>query len=249
MRGAPFFRRMGCFFLIFNFFAFIGFLALLRFILAPFIEIHGLPQLDRPDIFVPLGFAGFVVLVMAAIIGVRNLRRVSRPLDEMVDASDKVAEGDFSVRVDVKGPREIRSLLYGFNSMAERLEENDKQRRNMLADISHELRTPLTVIQGNVEGILDGMYSADEARLKSILEETQILSRLIEDLRTLALAEGGGLHLKKEPTDMRELVRDTGRSSMEFERQAYRRATRSRWPHRRGRPVVTPYSRPVSRTK
>ena len=132
---------------------------------------------------------------------------MSRPLDELVDASDKVADGDFSVRVDVKGPPEVRKLLYGFNSMAERLQVNDQQRRNMLADVSHELRTPLTVIQGNVEGILDGMYPADETRLQSILEETQILSRLIEDLRTLALAESGGLHLRKEPTDLNELVR------------------------------------------
>jgi len=209
MRGAPFFRRMGCFFLVFNFFAFIGFLAFLRFILAPFIEIHGAPQLDRPDIFVPLGFAGFFILITMVFVGVRSLRRVSRPLDELVDASNKVAEGDFSARVEVKGPPEVRTLLHGFNSMAERLQSNDQQRRNMLADVSHELRTPLTVIQGNVEGILDGMYSADEARLKSILEETQVLSRLIEDLRTLALAERGGLHLLKEPTNLAELVRDT----------------------------------------
>jgi len=209
MRGVPFFRRMGCFFLIFNFFAFIGFLAFLRFVFAPFIEIHSVPQLDRPDIFIPLGVVGFFILVMATFVGVRNLRRVSRPLDELVDASSKVAEGDFSARVEVKGPPEIRSLLYGFNSMAERLQVTDQQRRNMLADVSHELRTPLTVIQGNVEGILDGMYSADEARLKSILEETQVLSRLIEDLRTLALAERGGLHLRKEPTNLVELIRDT----------------------------------------
>jgi signal transduction histidine kinase len=60
-----------------------------------------------------------------------------------------------------------------------------------------------------VEGIMDGLYPADEERLKSILEETQVLSRLIEDLRTLALAEGGGLNLKKEPTDLAELIRDT----------------------------------------
>ena len=209
MRGAPFFRRMGCFFLVFNFFAFIGFLAFLRFILAPFIEIHGAPQLDRPDIFVPLGFAGFFILITMVFVGVRSLRRVSRPLDELVDASNKVAEGDFSARVEVKGPPEVRTLLHGFNSMAERLQSNDQQRRNMLADVSHELRTPLTVIQGNVEGILDGLYSADEARLRSILEETQVLSRLIEDLRTLALAERGGLHLLKEPTNLAELVRDT----------------------------------------
>ena len=99
--------------------------------------------------------------------------------------------------------------MRGFNSMAERLQANDQQRRNMLADVSHELRTPLTVIQGNVEGILDGLYLADETRLKSILEETQVLSRLIEDLRTLALAESGALQLKREPTDLGELIRDT----------------------------------------
>jgi signal transduction histidine kinase len=93
--------------------------------------------------------------------------------------------------------------------MAERLQENDKQRRAMLADVSHELRTPITVIQGNVEGILDGLYPADEARLKSIMEETQILSRLVDDLRTLALAESGSLKLSFEPTNLGDLIRDT----------------------------------------
>jgi signal transduction histidine kinase len=199
---------MGCFFIIFNFFACIGFLAILRFVLAPFVEIHSPPLLDQPGIFIPLGLAGFFVLLIAIFMGVRSLRRISRPLDELMEASNKVAEGDFSARVEVRGPRELRTMLHGFNSMAERLQVNDQQRRNMLADVSHELRTPLTVIQGNVEGILDGMYPADEARLKSILEETQVLSRLIEDLRTLSLAESGGLYLKKEPTDLNELVRD-----------------------------------------
>ena len=93
--------------------------------------------------------------------------------------------------------------------MASRLQVNDQQRRAMLADVSHELRTPLTIIQGNIEAILDGVYPADEARLKSILEETQILSRLVEDLRTLALAESGALQLKRESTDIAALIRDT----------------------------------------
>jgi two-component system OmpR family sensor kinase/two-component system sensor histidine kinase BaeS len=209
MRGTPFFRRMGCFFLIFNFFAFVGFLALLRFILAPFVDFHGMPPLEQPWIIFPFGIAGVFILLVTVFLAVRSLRRMSRPLDELVEASNKVAEGDFSVRVDVKGPPEVRTLLDGFNAMAERLQVNDRQRRNMLADVSHELRTPLTVIQGNVEGILDGMYPADETRLQSILEETQVLSRLIEDLRTLALAESGALQLKKEPMDLGELIRDT----------------------------------------
>jgi signal transduction histidine kinase len=133
---------------------------------------------------------------------------MSVPLDNLLEASDKVAEGDFSARVEEKGPPEVRALTRGFNSMAERLQVNDQQRRNMLADVSHELRTPITVIQGNVEGILDGLYPADEARLKSILEETQVLSRLVDDLRTLALAESGGLYLKREPINLAEIIRD-----------------------------------------
>ena len=209
MRGTPFFRRMGCFFLIFNFFAFIGFLALLRFVLAPFIEFHGVPSLDRPDFIFPLGIAGFFLIIAAVFWGVRNLRRMSNPLDELADASRKVAEGDFSARVNIMGPPEVRTLLHGFNSMAERLQTDDQRRRTMLADVSHELRTPITVIQGNVEGILDGLYPADEARLMSIMEETQILSRLVDDLRTLALAESGSLKLTRELINLSDLIRDT----------------------------------------
>jgi len=208
-RRNPFFRRMGCFFFGFAFLAFVGLLGVLRFILAPFIDLNGSPPLGRPDFIVSLGLAGFLILLAVIFWGVRTLRRMSMPLDDLLEASHKVAEGDYSVRVEAKGPPEIHSLMSGFNSMAERLQANDQQRRNMLADVSHELRTPLTVIQGNVEGILDGVYQADETRLKSILEETQVLSRLIEDLRTLALAESGALQLKREPTDLNELIHDT----------------------------------------
>lgn len=208
MRGNPFFRRMGCFFFGFAFLAFMGLLGILRFILAPFIGVEGTSPYARPDLIVPFGFLGFILLVLAVSWGARSIRRMSRPLDELVEASNKVAEGDYSVRVEEKGPPEVYSLMRGFNSMAERLQVSDQQRRSMLADISHELRTPITVIQGNVEGIMDGLYPADEARLKSIIEETQILSRLVDDLRTLALAESGALRLKREPTNIAEVIRD-----------------------------------------
>ena len=209
MRGRnPFFRRMGCFFFGFAFLAFVGLLGILRFVLAPFLNFDSAPPLDKPAYIVPIAFLGVLFLVFAAALATRGLRRISRPLDQLVDASHRVAEGDYSVRVEEKGPPEIYALMRGFNSMAERLHMSDQQRRSMLADISHELRTPITVIQGNVEGILDGLYPADEAHLKSIIEETQILSRLVDDLRTLALAESGALQLKREPTNLAELIRD-----------------------------------------
>jgi len=208
MRGKPFFRRMGCFFFGFAFLAFMGFLGILRFILVSFIDFPGAPPFNQPSYIYPLGFLGFVLLVFTVGWGARSLRRMFTPLDDLFNASERLASGDYTVRVEEKGPPEVYSLMRNFNSMAERLQINDQQRRSMLADISHELRTPITVIQGNVEGILDGLYPADEARLKSIIEETQILSRLVDDLRTLALAESGALRLKREPTNLNELIRD-----------------------------------------
>lgn len=207
-RRNPFFRRMGCFFFGFAFLAFLGLLGILRFILAPFIGSPGGQPFDGSGYIFPVAFLGFILLVFAVGWGARSLRRMFTPLDELYNAAERVASGDYSVRVKEKGPPEIHSLMRSFNSMAARLQINDQQRRNMLADISHELRTPITVIQGNVEGILDGLYPADEARLRSIIEETQILSRLVDDLRTLALAESGALHLKREPTNLAELIRD-----------------------------------------
>jgi two-component system sensor histidine kinase BaeS len=75
--------------------------------------------------------------------------------------------------------------------------------------VTHELRTPLTVVQGNLEGMLDGIYQPDETNLRSLLEETNVLSRLVEDLRTLALAESGAIQLKKEPVDLSMLIKET----------------------------------------
>jgi signal transduction histidine kinase len=83
------------------------------------------------------------------------------------------------------------------------------QRNELMADLTHELRTPITVIQGNIEGIIDGVYERDDAHLKALLEETRQLSSLIEDLRTLGLAESGALHLHKEATDLVLLTSET----------------------------------------
>lgn len=196
-------------------------MVLTGFFLTPFVEFHNMPpnmpQMHRPDFIFPFGFFGFLILIGAIFFGVRNLRRMSMPLDELLEASNRVADGDFAVRVEERGPFEVRALLREFNSMTEKLEVNDKQRRAMLADISHELRSPITIMQGNLEGMIDGVYSADAERLKSLYDETQILSRLVDDLRTLALAESGSLQLKRESTDLGLLIREVISS---FESQA-----------------------------
>lgn len=209
-RRNPFFRRLGCLFAVFNLFSFVVFLSIVGFVLHFFGIVHF--SVNQFQWLPPLAGTFFAFVVAALVIAGLNLRRMSTPIDDLLAASNRVAERDYSARVAEQGPPEIRSLMRAFNSMTERLQINDSQRRAMLADISHELRTPLTVIQGNVEGMLDGVYPADEKQLKSILEETQILSRLVDDLRILALAESGALQLKREPTDLGELIQEVVRS-------------------------------------
>ncbi len=151
-----------------------------------------------------LGIAAFVLF--------RTFRRFTRPVGNLIEAVGRVEAGDYSVRVELKGPRMMRSLLGSFNNMVARLQSNDEQRRAMMADVTHELRTPLTVMQGNLEGMIDGIYPPDETHLQTILDETKVLSRLIDDLRTLALAESGSLKLQREAVDVAELVSEVAQS-------------------------------------
>ena len=154
-----------------------------------------------------------VAVMILAAIG-RGLRGAARSLDQIVEAQERVKVGDYAVRVGRPASPlpPIHELAAGFDTMVERLQVDEQQRRTLLADVSHELRTPLTVITGNLEAILDGVYPADEAHLAPILEETRVLSRLIDDLRTIALSEAGTLTLHPEPTDPDVLIGDVVRS-------------------------------------
>jgi signal transduction histidine kinase len=156
--------------------------------------------------------AGMFGAVAAGVVLVSVLRRVGMPLDTIMAAADRVAGGDYSVRVRDYGPPPVRALGRAFNTMTARLESHDRQRRNLMADVAHELRTPLTVIQGRLEGLLDGVYPRDDRQVGDLLEEVHVLSRLVEDLRMLALSEAGALQLQKEPTDICALARDVGRT-------------------------------------
>ncbi|HZP96668.1 MAG TPA: HAMP domain-containing sensor histidine kinase [Candidatus Limnocylindria bacterium] len=157
----------------------------------------------------------FVLFALTA--GTRSARRIAGPLGDLVDAAERIESGDYSVRVRVRGPRSLRAFASAFNSMSARLERSETERRRLLADVTHELRTPLTVMQGNIEALIDGVHPADAARFEALLEETRVLSRLIDDLRTVSLAEAGALALHREATDLGALVRDTAAS---FEAQA-----------------------------
>jgi len=150
--------------------------------------------------------APIVITVIALVIAV--MRRVGAPIGDLVGAAHRVAEGDFSARVREQGPRSVRVVAAAFNDMAGRLARQEQQRRELMADIAHELRTPLSVVQGRIEGLIDGVYPREISQLEPLLEETRVLARLVEDLRTLANAESGVLTLDREPTDIDMLMRD-----------------------------------------
>ncbi len=168
----------------------------------------------RPENIRPVGPPRFAfwwgLLVMGGIVFmiINGFRRLTRPLSQLVVASSRVEAGDYAVRVEESGPRSVRNLARSFNTMVTQLQSSDERRRAMLADVTHELRTPLTVIQGNLEGMIDGLYPRDDAHLQPILEETHVIARLIEDLRTLSLADAGMLKLQREQTDLGDLIND-----------------------------------------
>jgi two-component system sensor histidine kinase BaeS len=133
---------------------------------------------------------------------------IARPLADIVAAAESVANGDLSVRVSVQGHGDFNKLGAVFNHMMDELETADRQRRNLTADVAHELRTPLQIIQGNLEGVLDDVYQPTAEHISATLDETRLLARLVDDLRTLSLAESGELSLVRERVDVAELLAD-----------------------------------------
>jgi signal transduction histidine kinase len=134
---------------------------------------------------------------------------MTRPMNNLIDAARRIESGDYSAQVPEWGSPDIRSVARAFNSMSARLKTIDEQRRTFMADVTHELRTPLSVIRGQAEAIADGVYPADAAHLAPILDATETLDRLVDDLRTLVQTDAGNLVLQKEPTDLGALVHDT----------------------------------------
>jgi two-component system OmpR family sensor kinase/two-component system sensor histidine kinase BaeS len=164
----------------------------------------------RPPALVWFGGCGLALALplLAGAVAMWVFRGVATPLADVMAAADAVAEGDMSVRVGTDARGEFGRLARSFNHMTEELERADQQRRNLTADVAHELRTPLHIVQGNLEGILDGVYEPTEEHISATLEETRALTRLVDDLRTLSLAEADQLPMTWEPVQAAELLAD-----------------------------------------
>lgn len=154
-----------------------------------------------------LWIAGLVAAAAALLFGLALTRQITRPVKALTEGARKIASGRLGYQVTTSARGELGDLARSFNAMAAHLERSEQTRRRLTADIAHELRTPLTIIEGTVDGILDGVFAPDQNRLNSIKEQTGLLTRLIGDLRDLSLAESGQLKLELSATDLGELVR------------------------------------------
>lgn len=149
-----------------------------------------------------------VIGLVAFIFGGLAFRRFGSPMADIMAALDAVANGDLRVRVNENSHGEFLQMQRSFNRMAEELSRAETNRRNMTADVVHELRTPLHIIQGNLEGLLDGVYEPTKEQISATLDETRLLARLVADLQTLSLAEAGKLYLHKELISAGDLIED-----------------------------------------
>jgi signal transduction histidine kinase len=152
---------------------------------------------------------GSLAIAIALLLTFVLSRRITSPIGALARAARRLGGGDLSQRVRLQGEGEVAALGQAFNSMASELEYAEQLRRNMVADVAHELRTPLSNIQGYLEAIRDGVIEPDAAVVHSLNEETALLSRLVNELQELSLAEAGELKLVYQAEDVANLVRQT----------------------------------------
>jgi signal transduction histidine kinase len=166
----------------------------------------------------PVVIVSLILAVFAVILGILLTQRVVNPIAEVIAAAERVAAGDLTTRIKSKnGKDDLSILVENFNEMTAVLEKNDNERRQLLADVAHELRTPLSVLRGRLEGIVDGIYPANDSSIAPVLEETYVLERLVEDLRLLTMAENRQIHFESKKVDV---VQSMQRSISVFSAQA-----------------------------
>lgn len=154
------------------------------------------------SILITSATVGLLALVMGSLL----FRQMISPLRALSRSARAISEGDLAQRVKLDSNDEIGQVARSFNRMAESLAEADIHRRNMMADIAHELRTPLTVVQGNLEALMDGVYELTPENVAGIHKQTMVLTRLVADLRDLALAEAGQLRLERKQLSLSDMI-------------------------------------------
>jgi two-component system OmpR family sensor kinase len=159
----------------------------------------------RSILFIGAALAVGLALIMGALLS----RSLTAPLQRLAMAVRAVAAGDLDQRVQVEGSTEMEEVALAFNEMTAALGSSEQQRQKMVADVAHELRTPLSVVQGNLRAILDDVYPLEKAEISRLYDETRLLNRLVDDLRELALADAGQLHLHLRSVDVGQVVQFT----------------------------------------
>lgn len=176
-------------------------------------------ELEADDAGSPRAFAeaigrfliwgGVLAVAIALLLTLVLSRRMSSPIGALATTARRFGRGELSQRVRLKEKGEVQELAQAFNAMAADLEHAEQLRRNLVADVAHELRTPLSNIQGYLEAIHDGLIKPDAATIRSLNEEAALLSRLVDELQELSLAEAGELKLVFQTEDIADLIKQT----------------------------------------
>jgi two-component system sensor histidine kinase BaeS len=157
----------------------------------------------QQDTILRLLVAAAGAAALASLLGLLAAGRLVRPLDRLEKAAGGVARGDLTQRSGLADRSdEFGQLGRTFDSMASDLQKAEETRRQFLQDTAHELRTPLTVIDATSSAILDGVYQPERRHIETIRDQSRVLARVVEDLRTISLAEGGHLQLDRKALDL-----------------------------------------------
>jgi two-component system sensor histidine kinase BaeS len=151
--------------------------------------------------------AATISFVLASLMAAFATRVLTRPLSALTDGARRLEAGERGIRLKVPRSRdELQTLTETFNSLVMGLERQEAWRRGLMADIAHDLRTPLSVLRSEIEAMQDGVSKADSAGLERLHRQVMMLSRLVDDLRTLSLAESGGTTLKKKAVELPQFL-------------------------------------------
>ncbi len=154
--------------------------------------------------------AAAIALVVAMAVGGWIALRASRPISRVAEVTRRYGAGERWVRAEPSGPTEVVALARVFNDTADRLQAEEDQRQRFTTDVAHELRTPLTVLKSELEALQDGLMQPDDETLQQLLQQVDLLGRLVADLRLVTLAEAGELTLHRQRLDLGALAREAG---------------------------------------